>query len=103
MAGASVTSHLRNTMATKRKLTGAAALLLLLLVAGATWWLVPHTARPYRPVGPGQVYLALGDSLAWGFRLAQRETESYPALLHKRLAAGAPNTLVNLSVPGETS
>ena len=82
-----------------------AALLPLLVVAAlATWWLVPRTPPVYKPVGPGSVYLALGDSLAWGFRLAHPETESYPSLLQARLSSLAPGgKLVNLSVPGATS
>lgn len=82
-----------------------ATVLPLLVVAGlATWWFVPRTPPVYKPVGPGEVYLALGDSLAWGFRLAHPETESYPSLLQSRLNTLAPGgKLVNLSVPGETS
>lgn len=57
------------------------------------------------PVGPGDVYLVLGDSLAWGARLQQPETQSYPALLHARLraSASADIELVNLAFPTETS
>lgn len=59
--------------------------------------------RGYNPVGSGEVYLALGDSLAWGAMLEDPATQSYPALLHARLSATAPIELANLSVPGETS
>lgn len=76
-------------------------LALLLALAGAAW----TTRRPqaYAPQGPGAVYLALGDSLAWGFRLDDRAAESYPALIHAALPDPTATELLNLAVPGETS
>ena len=84
----------------------AIVLTILVLIAGGIggWLLFSNRPVAYAPVGPGNTYLALGDSLAWGFRLADPDTESYPALLHARLqAADQTRTLVNISVPGATS
>ena len=87
-----------------RRAIFALLLPMLAVIALAGWWFIPRPAATYKPVGPGAVYLALGDSLAWGFRLAHPETESYPALIQSRVAAITPGgTLVNLSIPGETS
>ncbi len=82
------------------------ALVGILLVAGLLLWGERYpvaSGRDYAPVGPGGVYLALGDSLAWGATLENPDTQSYPALLQARLFDLAPIELVNLSVPGETS
>jgi lysophospholipase L1-like esterase len=80
-------------------LTGA--LVLLLAIVGA----LRTPARPtaYAPQGPGAIYLALGDSLAWGFGLDDPATQSYPARIHAALAASAPIESANLAVPGATS
>jgi lysophospholipase L1-like esterase len=81
-----------------------AALLLVAATVAAGWYFTPAATRAYAPRGPGQTYLALGDSLAWGFRLADRARESYPALVAQRIKQrGADTRLVNLSVPGETT
>ena len=77
-----------------------AALALLLGLVGAFW--ATRQPRVYAPQGPGAIYLALGDSLAWGFRLDDRTTQSYPALIQTGIAPGTPE-LVNIAVPGETS
>jgi lysophospholipase L1-like esterase len=69
----------------------------------AVWRLPSAPPAAYQPSGPGEVYLALGDSLAWGARLEQPQTESYPALLERRIAAISPVEMLNLAVPGETS
>lgn len=83
-------------------------LVVALLVVAAlfpflAWRFWPAAAQVYTPRGQGEVYLALGDSLAWGFRLERPQAQSYPALLHERLNARAPLAFVNLAVPGETS
>lgn len=82
-----------------------AALLVLVVIVLAAWRLWPTPTQVYAPTGPGEVYLALGDSLAWGARLERPATQSYPALLHARLGASAlaEIELVNLAIPGETS
>lgn len=84
----------------------AGMLLSMLLTTGWHLWSERYTASSgydYAPSGPGELYLALGDSLAWGALLEDPHTQSYPALLHARLAAQTPIELANLSVPGETS
>jgi lysophospholipase L1-like esterase len=88
----------------RRLISGLLALLLVVgLVALASQQPGAASAPAYTPVGPGEVYLALGDSLAWGALLEDPATQSYPALLHARLSATVPIELVNLAVPGETS
>jgi lysophospholipase L1-like esterase len=74
---------------------------LLFALAGTLW--ARREPPVYAPQGPGELYLALGDSLAWGFRLDDPARESYPALIHAALADPAATELLNLSVPGETS
>lgn len=82
---------------------GVAALLLVGVSAGV-WWFAPKGPVAYQPVGAGDTYLALGDSLAWGAQLADPQRESYPALLRARLfTTGSQPALVNISVPGATS
>lgn len=82
----------------KRLLPILSALALVLAVAGLV--VAGRQPRPYTPSGPGELYVALGDSLAWGFRLERPDAEAYPALVQARAGAGR---LVNLAVPGETS
>jgi lysophospholipase L1-like esterase len=79
----------------------AAALALALALAGAAWG--ERRPRAYAPKGPGDIYLALGDSLAWGAGLEDRAAQSYPALLHRAMAAEGAIELANLGFPGETS
>lgn len=79
--------------------TAAAA---LALAAGGLAW-AAQQPQPYAPRGQGELYLALGDSLAWGFRLDDPATQAYPALVGADLAARAPIATVNLAVPGETT
>lgn len=80
-------------------------ILLVLLLTLALVGVAYDQTRPrlYAPHGPGEIYLALGDSLAWGARLENPDKESYPALIQSRLGASAPIELANLAVPGETS
>lgn len=63
----------------------------------------PGTASD--PPAPGDVYLALGDSVAAGIGAGTPGEDGYPALLHGYLGrqAGHPVALVNLAVPGESS
>ncbi len=69
-------------------------------IVGNSWANRPQT---YTPQGPGEVYLALGDSLPWGFRLDDRQQDSFPGLIVASLGSSASLELVNLAVPGETS
>jgi lysophospholipase L1-like esterase len=86
----------------RRTLTITLALAVLLVgIGGALWY--SGRALAYAPHGQGDLYLALGDSLAWGARLDDQASQSYPALIHARLAASGPISLANLAVPGETS
>jgi len=77
-------------------------LLVAALGGAALAW---RAANPpaYAPRGPGDVYLALGDSLAFGTSLDDPAAQSYPALVHAALAAGREIELANLSVPGATT
>lgn len=85
----------------RRPLIITLALAALLAALAISWYRTRPVA--YTPRGPGDIYLALGDSLAWGFRLDDRAAQSYPALIHAQLAARSPIELANLAVPGETS
>lgn len=76
--------------------------LLLAFVAGGLAWARQQPSL-YAARGQGDIYLALGDSLAWGFRLDDPSAESYPALVSTTLNARAPLETVNLAFPGETS
>jgi lysophospholipase L1-like esterase len=77
--------------------------LLLVLLTVATLAARDNAPRSYKPAGPGEIYLALGDSLAWGFRLDDPATQSFPARLHARLSQYRTGELINLAVPGATS
>src|SRR5688500_17219799 len=58
---------------------------------------------PYAPIGPGDTYLALGDSLAAGFTVGD-PAEAYVARIASALRQTAPGMAVrNLAVPGETT
>ncbi|WP_025745810.1 SGNH/GDSL hydrolase family protein [Kallotenue papyrolyticum] len=82
---------------------GAILGLLALVLAGAGWWIVGAQPQPEeRRAGPGDVYLALGDSLAAGVLLSQPE-EAYVARIGAALQARAPIVTHNLAVPGATS
>lgn len=76
--------------------------LALALLAGGLLW-ASRQPQAYVPRRQGDLYLALGDSLAWGFRLDDPATEAYPALVGASLSEGAPIETINLAVPGETS
>jgi lysophospholipase L1-like esterase len=87
------------------------ALLALLLVAALPLLARPTgAADPPAPaaVGPGNVYLALGDSLVTGDEHPDNTTAEgglpgYPAYLLELLRQQAPLTVTNLGVSGETS
>jgi lysophospholipase L1-like esterase len=88
-------------MTRRTTLIFGAALALALALAGAAWGVRQPAAA--EPEGPGDIYLALGDSLAWGASLDDPAAQSYPALLHAAMAAEGPIELANLAFPGETS
>lgn len=57
----------------------------------------------YVPLGPGERYLALGDSLAAGFTVGD-PGDAYVARLSTAIGKINPGTtVINLAVPGETS
>jgi lysophospholipase L1-like esterase len=59
-------------------------------------------AQPYTPAGAGDVYLALGDSLAAGFTVSQPQ-DAYVARIAAELRQTQPIEVRNFAVPGETS
>lgn len=59
-------------------------------------------AQPYSPTGPGDVYVALGDSLAAGFTVSQPQ-DAYVARIAATLRQTQPIEVRNFAVPGETS
>jgi lysophospholipase L1-like esterase len=74
----------------------------VLVVAGFVW---KSSAVPavYKPLGPGDTYLALGDSLAAGFTVSTPD-EAYVARIAQALRQTRPALKVdNLAVAGETS
>lgn len=85
-----------------------AALLALALAALAPLAAAPARAADppaYTPVGPGDVYLALGDSLVTGDEAQANDDNlpGYPFYLHEILTATRPISYTNLGVSGETS
>lgn len=76
----------------------ARALLLLLLALAPLLALPARAARPAAaPIGPGDVYLALGDSLPAGFEVADDGQPGFPTPLHAALRARRPGiALVNM-------
>ncbi len=74
----------------------------MLAAVGFAWKSYAAPAA-YRPLGPGDTYLALGDSLAAGFTVGD-PAEAYVARIDQALRQLKPGIAVNnLSVPGETS
>jgi lysophospholipase L1-like esterase len=74
-----------------------------LLLGGGWYWTRTNAAQePYRPAGPGAVYVALGDSLAAGFTVDQPE-DAYVARIAAALRQAQPIEVRNFAVPGETS
>ena len=74
-----------------------------LLVAAGLVWRSEQVPVMYAPLGPGDSYLALGDSLAAGFTVGD-PAEAYVARLGAALRTLSPQIAVkNLAVPGETS
>jgi lysophospholipase L1-like esterase len=82
------------------------ALLLVCIGSGAWYWTQTKQQvaqpEPYEPRGQGDVYVALGDSLAAGF-IVDEPTDAYVAQIATALRETAPIELRNFAVPGETS
>lgn len=78
-----------------------ALLVLLLVVAGAATLARQPAAQAETPT----VYIALGDSIAYGIGSSLPRKRGYPALVANYLETwtGSPVELHNLAVPGETS
>lgn len=74
------------------------------LVGAGAWYGVRTTAAaaPYTPSGPGDTYVALGDSLAAGFTV-DKPADAYVARVTSALQTAAPIQVRNFAVPGETS
>lgn len=84
-------------------------LLVILLLVGSMFvgaglvWRSYAAPAIYRPSGPGDTYLALGDSLAAGFTVGD-PSEAYVARISRALRRTKPGLkLENLAVAGETS
>lgn len=82
-------------------------ILLTMALAGGGWYwnrtvVGAATAAPATPAGPGDVYLALGDSLAAGFTTNAPE-DAYVARIAAAIRQRKPIQVRNLAVPGETS
>ncbi|CAA9253072.1 MAG: hypothetical protein AVDCRST_MAG26-1979 [uncultured Chloroflexia bacterium] len=84
------------------RLVGLVLAIGLLVTAGVLW--SPRRQRAsYTPLGAGDSYLALGDSLAAGFTVGD-PAEAYVARVATRLRSMNPQLVVkNLAVPGETT
>jgi lysophospholipase L1-like esterase len=81
------------------RLTGL-LLLVALIVAGAA---AARAAPGPELVGPRAIYLALGDSLAFGYQPNLDLTHGYADLLFPRLQPFGTRQMVNLACPGETT
>ncbi|HEY0602709.1 MAG TPA: SGNH/GDSL hydrolase family protein [Herpetosiphonaceae bacterium] len=77
-------------------------IVLIVLLGGGWYWTQTTAARTYSPTGPGDVYLALGDSLAAGFIVDQPE-DAYVARIAAELQQQRAIEVRNLAIPGETS
>jgi lysophospholipase L1-like esterase len=85
-----------------------AALFLLVLLAGAgAMSVAAYVPDGYAPLGPGDTYLALGDSLPLGYEVPANADDDpgYAVRLNDFLQANNPGltTYENLAVLGETS
>lgn len=79
------------------------SLLVVLVAAGGWYWTRSAAAtKVYTPVGAGDVYLGLGDSLAAGWNA--QPGKGYVERLGARLQQSKPGLQVrNIAVPGETT
>jgi lysophospholipase L1-like esterase len=81
------------------RLTGL-LLLVALVAAGAA---ATRAAPGSQLAGPRAIYLALGDSLAFGYQPNLDITHGYADLLFPRLQPFGTRQVVNLACPGETT
>ena len=79
-------------------------MILVALLGGGTYYWSQAQAQPqsYTPIGQGDVYVALGDSLAAGLIVSQPE-DAYVARIVTALRQQQPIEVRNFAVPGETS
>ena len=86
-----------------RRILLAVLLVSTLFVGAGLVWRSQAAPPVYRPLGPGDRYLALGDSLAAGFTVGD-PAEAYVARIAQALRQTRPALeLKNLAVPGETT
>ncbi len=77
--------------------------LLTLLAIGGVWYSTRAPAvQPYRPIGPGEVYVALGDSLAAGYTVSEPE-QAFVARIAAAIRQEQPIEVRNFAVSGATS
>jgi lysophospholipase L1-like esterase len=81
--------------------------LLIICIGSGAWYLTQTTQQvtqpqAYAPLGQGDVYVALGDSLAAGF-IVNQPADAYVAQIATALRGVAPVEVRNFAVPGETS
>ncbi len=81
------------------RLTGLILLVLLIAVGAAAARAAPGPEL----VGPRAIYLALGDSLAFGYQPNLDLTHGYADLLFPQLQPFGTRQVVNLACPGETT
>jgi len=78
------------------------------LLAGGGWYWSARSnataaAQPYTPTGPGDIYVALGDSLAAGFIVSDRQAAYVAQITQALQQQNDAITVRNFGVPGETS
>ncbi len=78
------------------------ALFTVVVTSAWYWTRSGRAAGPYTPVRQGDVYVALGDSLAAGF-VVSRPEDAYVARIAAALRREAPIEVRNFAVLGETS
>src|SRR5712692_8988148 len=88
---------------TYRRIIVPITLAILLLFAFAPAALAASSAQPNWPTGLKQHYLALGDSLAFGFQPNGDFTHGYVNDLFQVLQNEGTKDVTNLGCPGETS
>ena len=88
---------------TYRRITVPITLAILLLFAVAPAALAASSAQPNWPTGLKQHYLALGDSLAFGFQPNGDFTHGYVNDLFQMIQSEGVKDVTNLGCPGESS